>query len=224
MISQKESHLKLLEALLFSSKSPISESIIAERLPDGAEVEALIRELRELYKERGVNLVKVGKAWAFRTPPDISSQLVIERDVTRKISRAGAETLAIIAYHQPITRGEIEEIRGVSVSRGTIDILFEANWIGPRGRRRTPGKPVTWGTTETFLDHFGIEDLDDLPGLEDLKAAGLLDKRPAIQNLGVLNSEKHDEQTELFNEDESHEEEIQVSQNLIFDSIKDSSE
>ena len=136
-----------------------------------------------MYKSRGVNLVKAGKNWAFRTSPDIRVQLVVEKEITRKLSRAAVETLAIVAYHQPITRAEIEEIRGVSVSRGTLDVLLEAAWIRPRGRRRTPGRPVTWGTTESFLDHFGLENLDDLPGLDDLKASGLMDKRPAIQTL-----------------------------------------
>ena len=136
-----------------------------------------------MYKSRGVNLVKAGKNWAFRTAPDIRAQLVVEKEMNRKLSRAAVETLAIVAYHQPITRAEIEEIRGVSVSRGTLDVLLEAAWIRPRGRRRTPGRPVTWGTTESFLDHFGLEELDDLPGLDDLKASGLIDKRPAIQTL-----------------------------------------
>ena len=133
-------------------------------------------------------MVKVNKAWAFRTAPDLGPQLIVEREVTRKLSRAAVETLAIIAYHQPITRAEIEEIRGVGLSKGTMDVLFEAGWIRPRGRRRSPGKPVTWGTSDKFLDQFGLENLDDLPGMEDLKAAGLLDKRPAIQALGARGS------------------------------------
>ena len=176
-------HLRLLEALLFASENPIPEKVIADRLPEGVDIQTLLRKLTAMYKNRGVNLVKAGKNWAFRTAPDIRAQLVVEREMTRKLSRAAVETLAIVAYHQPITRAEIEEIRGVSVSRGTLDALLEANWIRPRGRRRTPGRPVTWGTTESFLDHFGIEGLDDLPGLDDLKASGLIDKRPAIQAL-----------------------------------------
>jgi len=174
-------NLRLLEALLFASASPVSEKVLVECLPEGANIPFLLEELRDLYKDRGVNVVKVGKAWGFRTAPEIGPHLVFEREVTRKMSRAAVETLAIIAYHQPITRAEIEEVRGVSLGKGTMDILFEAGWIRPRGRRRTPGKPVTWGTTESFLDHFGLESLDDLPGLDDLKAAGVLDKRPAIQ-------------------------------------------
>ncbi len=181
-------HLRLMEALLFASANPIPEPVMAERLPDGADIPELLETLQEQYKERGVHLVKVNKAWAFRTAPDLGPQLIVEREVTRKLSRAAVETLAIIAYHQPITRAEIEEIRGVGLSKGTMDVLFEAGWIRPRGRRRSPGKPVTWGTSDKFLDQFGLENLDDLPGMEDLKAAGLLDKRPAIQALGARGS------------------------------------
>ncbi|MDC0190566.1 SMC-Scp complex subunit ScpB [Rhodospirillales bacterium] len=176
-------NLRLLEALLFASENPIPEKIIADRLPGGVDIQPLLRKLTAMYKNRGVNLVKAGNNWAFRTAPDIRAQLVVEKEMIRKLSRAAVETLAIISYHQPITRAEIEEIRGVSVSRGTLDVLLEAAWIRPRGRRRTPGRPVTWGTTESFLDHFGLESLDDLPGLDDLKASGLMDKRPAIQTL-----------------------------------------
>ena len=181
-------HLRLMEALLFASANPIPEPVMAERLPDGADIPELLETLQEHYKERGVHLVKVNKAWAFRTAPDLGPQLILEREVTRKLSRAAVETLAIIAYHQPITRAEIEEIRGVGLSKGTMDVLFESGWIRPRGRRRSPGKPVTWGTSDKFLDQFGLENLDDLPGMEDLKAAGLLDKRPAIQTLGTRGS------------------------------------
>ncbi len=176
-------HLRLLEALLFASENPIPEKVIADRFPEGVDIQTLLRKLTAMYKNRGVNLIKAGKNWAFRTAPDVRAQLVVEKEMTRKLSRAAVETLAIVAYHQPITRAEIEEIRGVSVSRGTLDVLLEASWIRPRGRRRTPGRPVTWGTTESFLDHFGLEGLDDLPGLDDLKASGLIDKRPAIQTL-----------------------------------------
>ena len=176
-------HLRLLEALLFASENPIPEKVIADRLPEGVDIQTLLRKLTAMYENRGVNLDKAGKNWAFRTDPDVSAQLVVEKEMTRKLSRAAVETLAIVAYHQPITRAEIEEIRGVSVSRGILDVLLEASWIRPRGRRRTPGRPVTWGTTESFLDHFGLEGLDDLPGLDDLKASGLIDKRPAIQTL-----------------------------------------
>lgn len=178
-------HLRLLEALIFASSAPVPENVMAERLPEDAPIDALITQLRQDYTERGVTLVKIGKGWAFRTAENLGAQLMVERTVTRRLSRAAVETLAIIAYHQPVTRTEIEGIRGVGLSKGTMDVLFEAGWIRPRGRRRTPGKPVTWGTTEIFLGQFGLETLDDLPGVEDLKAAGLLDKRPAVQIQGT---------------------------------------
>ena len=177
-------HLRLLEALIFASADPVPEKAMADRLPDDADIPALVSALRALYEGRGVELRKVGGAWAFRTAEDLGPMLNVERTVSRKLSRAAMETMAIVAYHQPVTRAEIEEIRGVSLSKGTIDNLFEAGWIKPKGRRRTPGRPVTWGTTEGFLDQFGLENLDGLPGLEELKAAGLLDKRAAIANIG----------------------------------------
>lgn len=173
-------HLRLLEAVLFASAEPLSERVLANRLPEEADLGALLDALQAAYAERGVNLVRAGKSWAFRTAPDIAQQLNKEVEVPRKLSRAAVETLAIVAYHQPLTRGEIEEIRGVSLSRGTLDVLFEAGWIKPRGRRQTPGRPMTWGTTDGFLDHFGLTDIRDLPGMDDLKAAGLLDSGPAI--------------------------------------------
>ena len=178
-------HLRLLEALIFASTDPVPEAVIADQLPDGAEIEALLGQLQDDYAMRGINLVKIGRGWAFHTAEDLGAQLMVERTVTRRLSRAAVETLAVIAYHQPVTRSEIEGIRGVGLSKGTMDVLFEAGWIRPRGRRRTPGKPVTWGTTDSFLGQFGLEALDDLPGVEDLKAAGLLDKRPAVQTLGT---------------------------------------
>ena len=173
-------HLKLLEAILFASAEPLSERALSHRLPEGVNLEALLGELQGIYADRGVNLVRGGGSWAFRTAPDLAQQLNMEIDVPRKLSRAAVETLAIIAYHQPVTRAEVEEIRGVSLSRGTLDVLLEAGWIRPKGRRRTPGRPTTWGTTDGFLDHFGIEDIHDLPGMDELKAAGLLDSGPAI--------------------------------------------
>ncbi|MAF94546.1 MAG: SMC-Scp complex subunit ScpB [Rhodospirillaceae bacterium] len=173
-------HLKLLEAILFASAEPLLERALSHRLPEGVDLEALLGELRGMYADRGVNLVRSGSSWAFRTAPDLAQQLNMEIDVPRKLSRAAVETLAIIAYHQPVTRAEVEEIRGVGLSRGTLDVLLEAGWIRPKGRRRTPGRPATWGTTDGFLDHFGIEDIRDLPGMDELKAAGLLDSGPAI--------------------------------------------
>ncbi len=170
-------HLRLLEALVFAGAQALDEKDLAERLPNDADVARLLADLAELYANRGVNLVKVAGGYAFRTAPDLAEKLKIERPVTRKLSRASVETLAIIAYHQPVTRAEIEQVRGVGLSKGTLDLLFEQNWIKPMGRRRAPGKPVTWGTTDFFLEHFGLPSLDDLPGQEELKAAGLLDQR-----------------------------------------------
>ena len=156
-------NMRLIEALLFASAQPLDASTLAE--------------LAEMYAGRGVNLVRIAGGFVFRTAPDLAQKLRIETQVTRKLSRAAVETLAIIAYHQPVTRAEIEQIRGVGLSKGTLDFLFEQNWIRPMGRRRAPGKPVTWGTTEFFLEHFGLAALEDLPGMDELKAAGLLDPR-----------------------------------------------
>ncbi|MEE8502519.1 MAG: SMC-Scp complex subunit ScpB [Kiloniellales bacterium] len=182
-MSDRFQQLRLIEALLFASAEPIGAEQIARHLPEDADQDDLISELSALYANRGVNLMKVGNRWAFRTAPDVAPMMQIEAAVRRKPSRAAVETLAIIAYHQPVTRTEIEEVRGVALSRGTLDLLLEASWIKPKGRRRTPGRPVTWGTTDDFLDHFGLEDLDNLPGVSELKAAGLLDTRPAIAAL-----------------------------------------
>ncbi len=179
-------NLRLLEAVLFASAEALPERVLAQRLPEGTDVAALLEDLKRRYANRGVNLVRAGKTWAFRTAPDLASRLVLETRVPRKLSRAAVETLAIIAYHQPVTRAEIEEIRGVSVHRGTLDVLLEAGWIRLAGRRRTPGRPMTWATADAFLDHFGLEKLSDLPGLEELKGAGLLDSGPAIQASRVL--------------------------------------
>jgi segregation and condensation protein B len=170
-------HLRLLEALIFAGTQALDEKELADRLPNDADVARLLADLAELYAHRGVNLVKVAGGYAFRTAADLSEKLKIERPVTRKLSRAAIETLAIIAYHQPVTRTEIEQVRGVGLSKGTLDLLFEQNWIRPMGRRRVPGRPVTWGTTDFFLEHFGLPTLDDLPGHEEMKAAGLLDPR-----------------------------------------------
>ncbi|MBE90954.1 MAG: SMC-Scp complex subunit ScpB [Rhodospirillaceae bacterium] len=179
--------LRILEAILFASSEPVGERVLKGRLPEGSDLNDLLTELKGLYSNRGVHLISVGKkAWAFRTAPDLAEHLRIDTEVKRRLSRAAIETLAIIAYHQPITRAEIEEVRGVATSKGTLDILLEAQWIKPRGRRRVPGRPVTWGTSEHFLDEFGIEQLEDLPGIDELKAAGLLDSRPGIMSLGQL--------------------------------------
>jgi segregation and condensation protein B len=175
--------LRLIEAILFASAEPLGERDLAERLPEGADVPRLLSLLADDYAMRGVHLIRAGGTWAFVTAPDLAPLLERERHVEKKLSRAAIETLAIIAYHQPVTRGEIEEIRGVQLSKGTLDALFEQGWITPKGRRETPGRPVTWATTDGFLRHFGLGSPADLPGVEELRATGLLDARPAIQVL-----------------------------------------
>jgi segregation and condensation protein B len=178
--------MRMLEGMLFAAPEPVPEASLAERLPEGTDVAALLRDLAALYTGHGVNLVQVAGKWAFRTAPDLADSLKIEINVARKLSRAAVETLAIIAYHQPVTRGEIEEIRGVALSKGTLDLLLEISWIRPIGRRRTPGRPVTWGTSPAFLDHFNLNSVSDLPGVEELKAAGLLDTRPVRTIFGEV--------------------------------------
>ena len=169
--------LRLLEAMLFASSEPLDEKALAERLPQGVDVHAALLRLQEDYATRGVHLVRIGGKWTFRTASDLSWLLSKESVETRKLSRAAIETLAIIAYHQPVTRAEIEEIRGVTTSKGSVDVLLETGWIRPRGRRKTPGRPLTFGTTEAFLSQFSLEALGDLPGLEELRGTGLLDSR-----------------------------------------------
>jgi segregation and condensation protein B len=167
--------LRILEALLFAARAPLDEKILASRLPAGIDVHALLQQLQREYAPRGVNLVRIGGKWTLRTATDLAWLLTHESVVTRKLSRAAIETLAIVAYHQPVTRAEVEEIRGVSTSKGTLDVLLETGWIRLRGRRKAPGRPVTYGTSEEFLSHFGLDVLGDLPGLDELKGAGLVD-------------------------------------------------
>ena len=173
-------HLRILEAILFAAVEPLDEGSIDERMPNDADVPTLLIDLSKAYAGRGVNVVKVGGKWTLRTAPGLADRLKIERVAERRLSRAAQETLAIIAYHQPLTRAEVESIRGVAVNRGTLDVLLEAGWIKPGRRRNTPGRPTTWLTSEAFLSHFGLESLQDLPGVKELKAAGLLDTRPAV--------------------------------------------
>ncbi|MCY6380582.1 SMC-Scp complex subunit ScpB [Hoeflea prorocentri] len=168
---------RIAEALVFASAEPVPESVIAEKLPEGTDVRSVMKRLAAFYSLRGVNLLRVDNNWAFRTAADLSFLIHRDQVDVRKLSRAALEVLAIIAYHQPVTRAEIEEIRGVATSRGTLDVLLESGWIRMRGRRKTPGRPVTYGTTLDFLDHFGLEELRDLPGVEELKGAGLLSSR-----------------------------------------------
>ncbi|WP_417453354.1 SMC-Scp complex subunit ScpB [Kiloniella sp.] len=176
--------LRLLEALLFASTEPLSIEQLSRHFQKDRDLKPLLEELKSYYENRGVNLIKVEDRWAFRTAPDMAPLLRVEQSQSKPLTRAGVETLAIIAYHQPVTRAEIEEIRGVSLSKGTLDTLLEIGWVKPKGRRRTPGRPVTWATSQSFLDNFALESLDDLPGFDELKVAGLLDARPAITALG----------------------------------------
>ncbi|MDE1904770.1 MAG: SMC-Scp complex subunit ScpB [Alphaproteobacteria bacterium] len=173
-------HLRLLEALLFASQSPVDDAAIKARLPADADIPSLIAELTEHYSGRGVNIVEAAGGWTVRTATDLGPRLKLVQKISRKLSRAAMETLAIVAYHQPVTRAEIEDIRGVVVSSGTLDLLMEIGWIGPKGRRQTVGRPVTWGTTDAFLLHFGLANAGDLPGIEELRAAGLIGPRPEM--------------------------------------------
>lgn len=191
---------RMVEAILFASAEPVTVADLAARMPHGCDPAEALVYLRRRYEGRGVHVVRVGDAWAFRTAPDLGFLMQKETVETRKLSRAAIETLAIVAYHQPVTRAEIEEIRGVAVSRGTIDQLLELDWIRFGRRRMTPGRPVTFVVTEQFLDHFGLESARDLPGLKDLRAAGLLDNRPLP---GSMRETDEDEeavtgQSELF--------------------------
>ena len=177
-ISPDPMHLRIVEALLFAAKEPVEERALVAQLPQGADVPAILAELQRQYEGRGVNLLRVAGKWQFRTAKDLSFLLSKQATEERKLSRAAIETLAIVAYHQPVTRAEIEEIRGVIVSKGTIDALMEAGWLRIRGRRRSPGRPVTYGTTEAFLTHFGLENIGDLPGMDELRASGFLESVP----------------------------------------------
>lgn len=171
----RSQHLRIVEAILFASTEPVSIEKLKSSLPDGADVDALLADLKANYANRGVNLVEIAGKWALRTADDLSFILRREQVEQKRLSKAALETLAIVAYHQPATRAEIEDIRGVSISKGTLDILLDIGWVRMRGRRRTPGRPVTYGTTEAFLIHFGLNEAGDLPGLQELKGAGLLD-------------------------------------------------
>jgi segregation and condensation protein B len=190
--------LRILEAVLFAAAEPLDEEKLVEFFTAKDDIAALLEELQNLYAGRGVNLTRVAGKWAFRTAPDLSFILERYSVEPKKLSKAALETLAIIAYHQPVTRAEIEEIRGLSTSKGTLDVLMEMGWVRMRGRRRAPGRPVTYGTTDTFLEHFGLDGVKDLPGLAELKGAGLLDS-----NLppGFSIPEPHDSPILTDNED-----------------------
>ena len=178
--------IKIIEAILFASNEPVEENILIEKISDKKKLNTYLSEIKEYFSSRGINLIKVGKKWSFRTSSEISDSLTIFKKQKRRLSRAAQETLAIIAYMQPITRSEIENIRGVQMGRGSIDHLLEIGWIKPNGRRSIPGKPTLWSTTDIFLEHFGIEDITSLPSKEELKASGFLEKRSALATISDL--------------------------------------
>jgi len=184
-VSEIEFPVRLVEALLFASAKPVTEAELAAHLPADTDVKAILARLADDYAGRGVQLIAVADGWAIRTAPDLASALRLTVEVPRKLSRAAIEALAIIAYHQPVTRAEIEDIRGVALSRGSLDQLLEAGWIKPRGHKQTPGRPALWVTTDEFLNHFGLANVGDLPGVEELKAAGLLDQRATFTTLAM---------------------------------------
>jgi segregation and condensation protein B len=178
-VSDRAQELRLLEALLFAAGEPLDSIALARHFDEEVDIPGLLSDLAERYRGRGVNLVRLAGGWAFRTAPDLASRLRIERPVARKLSRAAVETLAVIAYHQPVTRAEIEDIRGVALAKGTIDMLMQAGWVRPKGRRNAPGRPLLWVTTPGFLAQFGLDSLSELPNLDELRGAGLLDLAPA---------------------------------------------
>ena len=178
----------IIEAILFSSSEPVKTGLLKKKVPSSINLIDLLEELQNDYFERGINLEKINDSWAFRTSSHVSENLIIERLVRKPLSRPALETLSIIAYHQPVTRAEIENIRGVSISKGTLDNLLELEWIKPKGRRKSPGRPLTWGTTEKFLDVFGLQDISSLPGISELKSAGLIGAKPLIsEDISQLN-------------------------------------
>lgn len=205
-VQDLENGIRILEALLFASATPVDIRDIIERMPDALsdDVADMLKMLQKRYEGHGIELVERSGRWTFRTAEDLAPVLNIEKETPKKLSRASLETLSIIAYHQPVTRAEIESIRGVATSKGTLDLLMEANWVKPGRRRQVPGRPLTWVTTPHFLDHFGLVELKDLPGMDDLKAAGLLDTRPAIEAMpqtGELFGDDDDEGRKELNVD-----------------------
>ena len=195
--------IKIIEAILFASNEPVEENILIEKISDKKKLNTYLSEIKDYFSSRGINLIKVGKKWSFRTSSEISDSLTIFKKQKRRLSRAAQETLAIIAYMQPITRSEIENIRGVQMGRGSIDHLLEIGWIKPNGRRSIPGKPTLWSTTDIFLEHFGIEDITSLPSKEELKASGFLEKRSALATISDLaqNTELLSDENDQNNEE-----------------------
>ena len=207
--SEHMDNLRVLEALLFAASEPLDAESMKARLPKGSNLNKLLSLLKAQYENRGVNLVKTGNKWSFKTAQDLSSMMKKEKIVQRKLSKAATETLSIIAYHQPVTRAEVEDIRGVHFSPGTLDVLMELNWVRPIGRKKAPGRPIIYGTTERFLEYFQLEQVSDLPGLEELKAAGLLESR-LPPNLDIKEPQEVDQsQIEPFGEDENIDDLIQ---------------
>ena len=207
--SEHRDNLRILEALLFAANEPLDSESLKARLPKGANLTKLLNLIKAQYESRGVNLVKTGNKWSFKTAVDLSPMMRKEKIVQRKLSKAATETLSIIAYHQPVTRAEVEGIRGVHFSPGTLDVLMELNWVRPIGRKKVPGRPIIYGTTERFLEYFNIEQISDLPGLEELKAAGLLESR-LPPNLDIKEPKEIDQsQIEPFGEDENIDDLIQ---------------
>ena len=200
-----EKDIKLLEAILFASGEPVSETDLKEKIKSRDKIKQYLSDIKEFYEKRGINLIKTGNKWSFRTSEDLIDDLTIFKTQKRKLSRAALETLSIIAYQQPITRSEIENIRGVQMGRGSIDHLMEIGWIKPSGRRNIPGKPTLWSTTELFIEHFGLNDLLDLPNKDELKASGFLDKRAAIATISDL--AQTDDLTDISKDDEINEDE-----------------
>ena len=188
----------VVEAIVFSSSQPVKIDILEKRVPTSIDLDEILKQLKDDYSKRGVSFEKINNSWAFRTSPEVSDNLTIEKTIRKPLSRPAMETLSIIAYHQPVTRAEIENIRGVSISKGTLDILLELEWIKPKGRRQSPGRPLTWGTTETFLDVFGLQDLSSLPGMADLKSAGLVGSKPLITDDLSSLDENNDENQKLL--------------------------
>lgn len=205
-MSDIDNSKRVLEALLFASAEALSPQELHERMPEGSDVGKLLQELKADYEGRGVELAQIDNTWAFRTAKDLGDVLALEKNVQKKLSKAAMETLAIVAYHQPVTRAEIENIRGVATHRGTLDALIEADWVRPGKRRETPGRPLTWVTTSDFLDQFSLSSIMDLPGMDDLKASGLLDRRPAIETIPAANDLfTQVEREEEMNQDEEME-------------------
>ena len=197
--------IRIIEAILFASEEPIPEEDLKEKIINKDKFNLYMKELKSFYDKRGINLVKTSYKWSFRTASDLSDNLTIFKKQKRRISRAALETLAIVAYHQPVTRSEIENIRGVQMGRGSIDHLMEIGWIKPGGRKNIPGKPTLWSTTDLFLEHFGLDNLSSLPNKEELKASGFLDKRAAIATISDIANNNIDEEAKEINNEESEE-------------------